>query len=73
MKMVSIGILWENALDKYPLKSGVLMVLVLIQYFNLIIGGGVYKGEMLQSEKDAISHRGESLRILCDNLRAPLK
>ena len=36
-------------------------------------GDGRTFGEMLQSEKDAKSHRGESLRILCDNLRAPLK
>ena len=36
-------------------------------------GDGRTFGEMLQSEKDAKSHRGKSLRILCDNLRAPLK
>jgi len=36
-------------------------------------GDGRTFGEMSQSEKDAKSHRGESLRILCDELRVPSK
>jgi|TARA_B110000914_G_C15496660_1_gene463626 XTP/dITP diphosphohydrolase len=36
-------------------------------------GDGRTFGEMLQSEKDAKSHRGESLRILCDELKPPSK
>ena len=36
-------------------------------------GDGRTFGEMLQPEKDAKSHRGESLRILCDELRPPSK
>ena len=36
-------------------------------------GDGRTFGEMSQVEKDAKSHRGESLRILCEELRAPSK